>query len=146
MKKIINQKRYDTDTAQLIGSKDNGYPYNDFNYTRETLYRKKTGEFFLHCEGGANSIYGVWNGNNGHWGEHLKPISYEQAQHWAEENLGADEYEKIFGKIEETGEMETVSMSLPVSTAEKLRRIISKTGKTYGDIITNLLDGNINND
>ena len=140
MKKIINQKRYDTDTAQSIGSVDNGYPGNDFNYACETLYRKKTGEFFLHCQGGANSIYGVWTANTGRGGQQLKPISYDQARLWAEENLSVSEYEKVFGDVEDNDEMEKISLSLPSSTAEKIRRIVSRTGKTYGTVITELLE------
>lgn len=132
MNKIINQKRYNTDTAQYIGYWCNDYLPGDLYYTLEHLYRKKTGEFFLYCTGGPGSIYGGK--------EELKPLSYEQAAFWAEKNLNADEYEKFFGEIVENDEMETISMTLPKSTAEKLRRIVSQTGKTYGTVITELLD------
>ena len=47
MKKIIRGRQYDTDTAQRIGSWDNGLSGTDLEYTSETLYRKRTGEFFL---------------------------------------------------------------------------------------------------
>ncbi len=47
MKKIINGKRYDTETAKLIGSDGYSNP-SDFNYWSEDLYQKKTGEFFLY--------------------------------------------------------------------------------------------------
>ena len=140
MKKIINQKRYDTEKAQKIGFWYNGYGYNDFNYTAETLYRKKTGEFFLLGEGGANSIYANIDGNNYCSGAKIIPLSYEQARLWAEEKLESELYEKTFGVIEDTSETEVVSVSLPKSTAEKLRRIVSETGKTYGAVITELLD------
>ena len=46
MKKIINGKVYDTDTAKLIGSWDNGI-YGDLDSVSEDLYRKRTGEFFI---------------------------------------------------------------------------------------------------
>ena len=57
MKKIINGKRYDTDTATLIGY--NGYngSHSDFSYWCETLYQKRTGEYFIHGEGGPMSRY-----------------------------------------------------------------------------------------
>ena len=51
MRKIINNKVYDTDTATWIGLSDNGHEYNDSAYSGETLYRKRTGEHFLHGEG-----------------------------------------------------------------------------------------------
>ena len=40
MKKIINGKKYDTDTASCVGSWDNGYGYSEFGYFSEALYRK----------------------------------------------------------------------------------------------------------
>lgn len=56
MKKIINKKSYDTETAKVVCS----YSYifsGDFQRVTETLYRKKTGEFFLHGVGGPASKY-----------------------------------------------------------------------------------------
>lgn len=54
MKKIIDGKMYNTETAKECGTWDN-CEYG-FNRVEETLYRKKTGEFFIHGEGGANSV------------------------------------------------------------------------------------------
>ena len=54
MKQIINGKKYDTETAERLACEDAGLPVNDFAYWCEELYRKKTGEFFLHGEGGEN--------------------------------------------------------------------------------------------
>ena len=56
MKKIINGKLYDTSTAHLVGEWDNQL-YGNPDYAAESLYRKRTGEFFLHGEGGARSRY-----------------------------------------------------------------------------------------
>ena len=63
MKKIINGKVYDTETAQVLGSWSN---MSDRSFERidETLYRKRTGEFFLHGEGGPMSRYAVQIGQN----------------------------------------------------------------------------------
>ena len=47
MKKIINSKKYDTKTAKEIGIYCASLSVSDFGYFEETLYRKKTGEFFL---------------------------------------------------------------------------------------------------
>ena len=41
MKKIINNKLYDTTTAQLVGSWDNNMG-GTFDYAAESLYRKRT--------------------------------------------------------------------------------------------------------
>ena len=55
MKEVrIDGKRYNINTAEFIASWDNDLPYMDFGYLKETLYRKRTGEFFLYGEGGAS--------------------------------------------------------------------------------------------
>ena len=45
MKKIINGKTYNTETAKEISEWSEGV-YRDFTYIGETLYRKRTGEYF----------------------------------------------------------------------------------------------------
>ena len=57
MKKIIDGRRYDTDTAKKLVNWDNGLPINAFSYTEETLYQKRTGEYFLYGESGAAGRY-----------------------------------------------------------------------------------------
>lgn len=101
MKKIINGKKYDTETAKELGYWNNGYPSNDFNYCEETLYLKKTGEYFLHGEGGALTQYSekTWSGNTS--GENITLLTEKKAKEWAEMHLTVDEYESIFGEVEE---------------------------------------------
>ena len=51
MKKVINGKMYNTDTAKRMADWSYGYPGN-FEYYEEELYKKKTGEFsFMEREG-----------------------------------------------------------------------------------------------
>jgi hypothetical protein len=101
MKKIINGKKYDTDTAKILGSAGYSHP-GEFNHWKETLYIKKTGEFFLHGIGGPMSKYAhrigpdEWSG-----GEEIHPLSPEEARKWIEKNLDVEEYEEIFGEVEE---------------------------------------------
>ena len=57
MYKIINGKTYNTDTAKMVGEWCPEIPRNDLSFFEECLYRKKTGEFFLHGCGNANSKY-----------------------------------------------------------------------------------------
>jgi hypothetical protein len=101
MKKIINGKKYDTDTAKILGSAGYSHP-GDFNHWKETLYIKKTGEFFLHGIGGPMSKYAhrvslnEWTG-----GEKIIPLTREEARKWIEKNLDVEEYEEIFGEVEE---------------------------------------------
>lgn len=102
MKKIINGKKYDTDTATEVGYWSNGFGYRDFSWMEETLYRKKTGEFFLHGEGGPMTGYAEQCGGNG-WcsGERIIPMTEEKAKEWAERRMDVDEYEALFGEVEE---------------------------------------------
>jgi hypothetical protein len=105
MKKIINGAKYDTNTAKELGNWDNNELYGDFNYCEETLYRTKSGKYFLHGEGGAMSIYSESCGNNSRsGGEEIIPMSREAAMRWAEEHLSGDEYETIFGEVEEAAD------------------------------------------
>ena len=46
MKKIISGKLYDTETAKEIAVWNNGRSYSDFSHCVETLYKKRTGEYF----------------------------------------------------------------------------------------------------
>ena len=100
MRKIINGRRYDTDTARFVGYAGYSYP-GDLSFWLERLYRKKTGEFFLHCVGGPMSKYArrigpdEWSG-----GEEIRPLSLKEAREWGEENLDADEYKQAFGIAE----------------------------------------------
>jgi len=123
MKKIINGKRYDTDTAEKVAAAYSRLARNDFGYWEEELYRKRTGEFFLYGWGNAASRYSVSAGLNS-WsgGEKIIPLTIEEAQEWAEKNLDGDEYEEIFGEVIETDEKKTVALSMNVGAIEVLKR------------------------
>ena len=101
MKKIIDGKLFNTETASCVGSDQYSYP-RDFNYWREELYRKKNGEYFLHAEGGANTCYSRSVGTN-EWsgGATIVPMDVDEAKEWAEKRLDADTYIAEFGEPEE---------------------------------------------
>lgn len=140
MKKIINGKKYNTETAQKMGGRDNGYAVNDFNYMIETLYRKKTGEFFLHGEGGGLSRYASAYGDSMGWGEQIIPLTEKEAEEWAEDRLKVDEYEAIFGEVKEDYSDKSVNLTIMASSHEILRRLQNKTGKTMGEIMNKLIE------
>lgn len=99
MKKIINRKLYDTDTAKAIGSWTNNY--TGFHAESERLYRKKTGEYFLYGSGGPMSKYAVSIENGTSGSSKIIPLSENEAKDWAEEHLTADKYIAVFGNVEE---------------------------------------------
>jgi len=102
MKKIINGKTYNTETATALGFWDNGCAYNDFQYCAETLYRTAKGAYFLHGEGGPMSCYSRSRGQN-EWsgGEGISLLPESEARIWMEDHCSADAYEEAFGVAEE---------------------------------------------
>lgn len=132
MKKIINGKLYDTDTAKVVGSWENAGGWNDFNHLGETLYRKRTGEYFLFGEGGAATKYAVSTGQNS-WkgGSKIIPLSMESAREWAEEHMDADDYAELFGMPDEGGEEKvTLCVQLPAALDAKIRANAAQAGKS----------------
>lgn len=100
MKKIINGKLYNTETAKLVANWWNGLGVSDFRNCEESLYLKKTGEFFLYGEGGGLSPYAEHFGSGWGYGKKITPLTEEEARQWAESHMEADEYLKIW-KAEE---------------------------------------------
>jgi hypothetical protein len=131
MKIIKNGKVYDTATARKLGEYAPNPNQSDFSYYCETLYQKKTGEYFLHGAGNASSPYSKSCGINEMCsGEEIKPLSYEAAQKWAEDHLDGDEYCEIFGDPDEDAEDEKMTVRLSASAASKLAREAAKHGIT----------------
>lgn len=96
MKKIIGGKKYDTDTAKRLAGYDNIGKKNiasctDFDYWCTSLYQKKTGEYFIYKQDTA------WNDRE----ETITPATEKEAKAWAENYLDGDEYESVFGEVEE---------------------------------------------
>ena len=127
MKKVINGRLYDTTTAKELGSWANAGGWRDFNHCEETLYRKRTGEFFLYGKGGPATKYAVSCGQNS-WsgGFMIIPMSVEAARKWAEEHLDADEYEEIFGAPDEDAEPITIAAQIPADLAAKVRMMAAE--------------------
>ena len=127
MRKVIRGKLYDTGTAREVGEWSDGYP-SDFRYVSETLYCKRTGEYFVHGEGGAMSRYAESCGQN-QWqgGEAITPLTYDAAREWAEGHLDADEYEAEFG-IPDEG----VDHDMHVVISEAAWQAISRTAAAEG--------------
>lgn len=101
MKKIIDGKTYNTETATRIGNRSSSYP-GDFRYVDEDLYITKKGTFFLAGEGGAMSKYSTSYGDNS-WGgsDGMEVLSKAAALEWCERyDIDSDVIEQYF-EIEE---------------------------------------------
>lgn len=145
MKKIINGKRYDTETANNCGYDSYGN-CTDFGWLKETLYQKRTGEFFLHGQGGARTKYGRLAGRN-LWsdGEQIIPLTVEAAQKWAEEHLDADAYEKLFGEASEDAApgLCRLNLCVPTDMADRLKAAALDQGISVSDLICELAEGKV---
>ena len=140
MRKIINNKVYDTETAKKRGEWSNGRSLRDFSWCEEALYQKKTGEFFLYGAGGPQSRYSEQRSDNcWDWGERIIPLAVEAARIWAETHLEADEYEALFGPVVEDNTRVLQTFSIAADTLEQLRRISRFTGDPMGVVIDGLV-------
>lgn len=137
MIKRMNGKLYNTESAKELARIDSGHSPSDFEYWEETLYRTKTGNFFLYGWGRGNSRYGEWHGNSGGDGERIMPMEPEEAIQWAEHNLPGDEVDQIFGRLEE--DKVKITADISISAKEQIDRIRKETGKSIGEIIEGLL-------
>lgn len=135
MKKIISGKLYDTDTARKVASCAHGEGPRDFHYYCESLYCKRTGEYFIAGEGGPMTKYSRATGQNS-WsgGEKIFPLSYAEAKDWAEHEMGADEYEAEFGKVSEEDTVH-LHISLPADVADRIRRAAKQESLSVSECI-----------
>ena len=96
MKKIINKKLYNTETAELIHESCNGLPRSDFRNLHEHLYRSPGGAYFLHGEGGALTDYAVCSRGCCYEGEDIRLLTEDEAIQWLEGNDGDEVLLKRF--------------------------------------------------
>ena len=97
MKAIVNGRRYNTETATLVGSWSYG-TYQDFSYIEEQLYITERGSWFIAGEGGPKTKYSIHVEQNA-WGgsERITPLSPDEARRWLEAAEEWDALETWFG-------------------------------------------------
>jgi hypothetical protein len=99
MKKVIEGKLYNTETAERIATWSNHYFQNDFHFMEETLYRTRKGNWFVYGEGGALSVYAQPCGNGSCGGADIRCLSRDDAATWLEEHDCVDELERYFSDV-----------------------------------------------
>ena len=140
MRKILKNKVYDTDTANYIGQysykpEDRLYGYD------EELYRKRTGEYFMYCDGGPGSRYSREYGNNSREGIALiEPLTYDEAKEWAKEYLPAETYENEFGIVDEDENVVAIHVQIPAALNDRLESERSKTDTSKAGIVIAALE------
>lgn len=85
MKRIIDGKSYNTDTADCICTIPCSYYPGDFQYHNTKLYRSPKGQYFIAGMGGPMTIWAESVGNSGtSGGSGMRLIDEEEAREWAE--------------------------------------------------------------
>ena len=141
MKRIIKGKVYDTATAKELGWYENIADSRNFSHFSETLYRKRTGEFFLYGKGGPSTKYSqrvdqnCWSG-----GEDIIPISVDNAREWVEDHLDAEDYEKIFGAVSEDEEDILLTFKAPAALDRKLQDKATALGISKSELLRQLIE------
>lgn len=82
MKKIINGKLYNTETAILLT--DERRSLHDFYRTSESLYVTRNGNYFIHGQSSAGGRYETMSGTTHGFGEMLIGLSVEDVHAWLE--------------------------------------------------------------
>lgn len=133
MEKRINGKRFNTETARKLAEWGNNA--DDENQVIESLYRKKSGEFFLHCRGGALVPY--LDSLDAQEGT-IKPLTSALAKKWVKNRLTPEAYERIFFTDGEDEDIETEMISAPIAKYLKVEMDITRkaTGETISEFLS----------
>lgn len=139
MKRIINGRRYDTDTAKLAGGYKTGF-IGDLDWRSEQLFRKSTGEFFLAGRGGAKTRWASRTIDGFSSGGGILPLTFDEAREWAEEHLSVKDVENLFRipSDAETGK-KIQSFSLSQTAIAGLKRLAQTCQTSRSDIIEQLV-------
>lgn len=89
MKAIINGKKYNTETAEILHQERRWLGF----LGSETVFKKKSGEIFIYYKPPFFNLFGDK--------ECIKPLNNEECKKYAEAHFTADDYEKLFGCVEE---------------------------------------------
>lgn len=79
MKRLINGKLYNTETATRIADWDNGRNRSDFHVVEKYLYLTKKGNWFIEYFGGVATQFAETTGNSSSQGRGIEPITPEEA-------------------------------------------------------------------
>lgn len=101
MKSIIDGVRYDTNKAEIVGSRNRGLGWSDLRHWEATLYvTAKSRRFFLAGEGGGMTQFAqTCSDNSKTRGSRIIPMSAKEALRWVEQYVDTSIVEKFFTDI-----------------------------------------------
>lgn len=96
MKKVIDGKMYNTETAEMLAEYWNGLGNSDYYHFNEGLFRTKKGNYFLYGEGGPASKWASKSGKYSNEGSDIVEFSRDEAMEWLSTNGFPDVIEREF--------------------------------------------------
>lgn len=129
MKKVINGKQLNTATAKMVGTA----MIDADKDIVETLYRTKSGIYFIH------NVYKKSSTGKLEVGEDLDIIPVDEAKKWAERWLTSAEYNMYFGETDSDKTI-TITVNVTAKAYKTLKCEKELTGDTYGEIISDALE------
>jgi hypothetical protein len=145
VKRIINGKTYNTETATHICDLGCEYHRGDFKWHDTAMYRTKGGAFFLAGDGGAMSMWSQSVGQNS-WGpgKGIKPLDKERALGLLEAEEQTDAIERWFGEQPEAGDEERdgFALRLPRSVKAAAEQRASEENVSLNTWIADLVKSN----
>jgi|SRR5215472_2324909 len=102
MKRIIDGKRYDTDTAEHVAEVGNDYNRSDFRWEVSNVYTTKRAAWFIAGKGGPMSRWARKVEGGGTWtdGEGLEVLTQDEARELLEQHNAIEALEQYF-EVEE---------------------------------------------
>jgi hypothetical protein len=84
MKKLIDGKLYDTESAERVALWRNVLDRTNFRYCREELYLSSGGRWFIYGTGGPKSKYSERTAGGRSGGEDIRAVSEDEAFQWCQ--------------------------------------------------------------
>lgn len=133
MRRVIDGKTYNTETADEVCTLSGTANRTDFRYHDTSMYRTKGGAFFLAGEGGPMSMWAqAVEQNSWSSGKGIKPLTREEALSILEQENEQDAIEQYFGEMpeaaEEDGEVHPFALRLPAALKARAAHLAAGAG------------------
>jgi hypothetical protein len=144
MRRIINGKTYDTNTAEEVCALECRYYPGDFQHHETSLYRTPRGGWFLSGHGGPSSMWSRSVGQNS-WsgGEGIQPLSRDEALAVLEGQGETDLIERYFGEMPEAGdgeeERDGFALRLPKWLKDRAQELAASEGVSLNSYVVEAL-------
>ncbi|MDR1537285.1 MAG: hypothetical protein LBU32_04685 [Clostridiales bacterium] len=149
MKKYIGHRTLNTEAAAELG-RHSSSTEDEYAGISETLYKSRTGVYFIHAEGNASALYKMLSGRHcRRWakGGNIRVLDYDEAKEWSVKYLPHDLYEAEFGDIKgaKNEKKEQIGLKLPQDMKALLEELAAKTQYSLSGITSDILSSALEN-